>query len=90
MQQNRLQKLESIFKIIAVFIAAGWTYYVFRYQYITVPSEEPLACDIKTEIKKIGIYKNMTYLKLTFHIKNESKIIVNFPATFFNIDDIKF
>jgi len=93
MPQSNLEKAESIFKIIAVLIAAYWSYYVFTYENITVPERDKIEKEhqqsidalIKTEIKPVGVVERMSYFMLTVTIKNVSNIPEKFPVSYFNI-----
>ena len=84
MPQSKLEKIESIFKIIAVLIGGAWTIYIFRYQNIILPSREPIAMTIKVNSQKVGQINDLTYFKLFVTFKNESKISEKVSAAYIN------
>src|ERR1700734_3742176 len=89
MPQSGLEKVESVFKIIAVILAGIWTIYVFRYQNVVLPSTEPVDAIIKAEFKKMGRINSMNYVLITFSIKNPGKIIEKFPISYYNLSGKK-
>lgn len=84
MPRTNLERIESVFKIIAVVIAALWTFYLFEYENVILPKREPIALSVKVDSKKMGEINGLTFIKLSIVFKNDSKIKEKIVSAYLN------
>jgi hypothetical protein len=79
-----LKKIEPIIRVAAVCIAAIWTFFLFEYQNVILPSKEPLAAETTLQLTKIDSKDSFNRIKVSVNIKNVSKVPEKFVAGYFN------
>jgi hypothetical protein len=79
-----LKKIEPIIRIAAICIAAIWTFFLFEYQNVTLPSREPIAAETTLQLTKIDSKDSFNRVKVSVNIKNVSKVPEKLITGYFN------